>query len=107
VGFRPPQSARTRALWWNRDITRGRESAHLVREPELRGLPRVNANCERFLRADPCAVPGFNDAHVHFPSWPVAQREIRLDGAGLLCEAVKCASPRQYTKREGVGCRLA
>src|SRR3954466_3362499 len=35
-----------------------------------------------------CILPGFNDAHVHFPSWAVAQRQARLDGAGSLEEAL-------------------
>jgi predicted amidohydrolase YtcJ len=35
-----------------------------------------------------CVLPGFNDAHVHFPTWALAQREVRLDGAGSLAEAV-------------------
>src|SRR4030095_8643588 len=25
-----------------------------------------------------CVLPGFSDAHVHFPSWSLAQREVRL-----------------------------
>src|SRR6059036_3071300 len=35
-----------------------------------------------------CVVPGFNDAHVHFPTWALAQREVRLEGTGSLEEAV-------------------
>jgi predicted amidohydrolase YtcJ len=35
-----------------------------------------------------CVLPGFNDAHVHFPTWSVARREIRLEGARSLDEAV-------------------
>ncbi len=35
-----------------------------------------------------CVLPGFNDAHVHFPTWSVARREIRLEGARSLEEAV-------------------
>jgi predicted amidohydrolase YtcJ len=33
-------------------------------------------------------VPGFSDAHVHFPTWALAQRQIALDGAGSLAEAI-------------------
>ena len=33
-------------------------------------------------------VPGLNDAHVHFPSWALAQREVRLEGCGSLDEAL-------------------
>jgi predicted amidohydrolase YtcJ len=36
-----------------------------------------------------CALPGLNDAHVHFPTWSMAQREVRLDGARSLGEALE------------------
>jgi predicted amidohydrolase YtcJ len=35
-----------------------------------------------------CVLPGFSDAHVHFPSWAVAQREVRLDDTPSLDEAL-------------------
>jgi predicted amidohydrolase YtcJ len=35
-----------------------------------------------------CVLPGLNDAHVHFPTWSVARREIRLEGTRSLEEAV-------------------
>jgi predicted amidohydrolase YtcJ len=36
-----------------------------------------------------CVLPGFNDAHVHFPTWALAQREVRLEGASSLDEALE------------------
>jgi hypothetical protein len=33
-------------------------------------------------------VPGLNDAHVHFPTWAVAQTEVNLDGCRSLDEAI-------------------
>jgi predicted amidohydrolase YtcJ len=33
-------------------------------------------------------LPGFNDAHVHFPTWALAQTEVKLDGCATLAEAV-------------------
>ena len=33
-------------------------------------------------------VPGFTDAHVHFPTWALAQTQIALDGCGSLEEAL-------------------
>ncbi len=33
-------------------------------------------------------VPGFTDAHVHFPTWALAQREVSLDGATSLAETL-------------------
>jgi predicted amidohydrolase YtcJ len=35
-----------------------------------------------------CVLPGFTDSHVHFPSWAVAQRQVRLEGASSLAEAL-------------------
>src|SRR5688500_9772965 len=35
-----------------------------------------------------CVLPGFNDAHVHFPTWAVARREVRLEGVQSVEEAV-------------------
>jgi len=36
-----------------------------------------------------CVLPGLSDAHVHFPTWALAQREVRLEGAGSLDEALE------------------
>jgi predicted amidohydrolase YtcJ len=35
-----------------------------------------------------CVLPGFSDAHVHFPTWALALRQLRLEGAHSLEEAV-------------------
>jgi predicted amidohydrolase YtcJ len=35
-----------------------------------------------------CVVPGFNDAHVHFPSWALARRLLSLEGTRSLDEAL-------------------
>ena len=34
-------------------------------------------------------LPGFSDAHVHFPTWAVAQTEVKLDGCASLEEALE------------------
>ena len=36
-----------------------------------------------------CVVPGFTDSHVHFAQWALAQRQVRLEGAATLEEAVE------------------
>ena len=36
-----------------------------------------------------CVLPGLNDSHVHFPTWALAQRQIRLEGAASLDEALQ------------------
>ena len=35
-----------------------------------------------------CVVPGFTDSHVHFPTWALARREVRLEGVSSVEEAV-------------------
>src|SRR5213082_1355550 len=35
-----------------------------------------------------CVLPGFNDSHVHFPTWALAERQVRLEGARSLDEAL-------------------
>ncbi len=35
-----------------------------------------------------CVLPGFTDSHVHFPTWSLARRDVRLDGARSLAEAL-------------------
>jgi predicted amidohydrolase YtcJ len=35
-----------------------------------------------------CVVPGFSDAHVHFPTWALARGEVRLEGTDSVEEAV-------------------
>src|SRR5947207_6630744 len=42
-------------------------------------------------RIDPggrCVLPGFTDSHVHFPTWAVAQDEVRLEDTQSLDEAL-------------------
>ena len=35
-----------------------------------------------------CVLPGFTDSHVHFPTWALAQRQVRLEGARTLEETL-------------------
>ena len=35
-----------------------------------------------------CVLPGFTDSHVHFPTWALAQRQVRLEGSASLDEAL-------------------
>ncbi len=35
-----------------------------------------------------CVLPGFTDSHVHFMQWAAARRQVRLEGARTLDEAV-------------------
>src|SRR5947207_15153374 len=36
-----------------------------------------------------CVVPGFTDSHVHFPTWAMTQREVKLDGCATRAEALE------------------
>jgi predicted amidohydrolase YtcJ len=54
-----------------------------------------------------CVLPGFNDAHVHFVNWSLAQEQVRLEGArtldealGRVAEAVS-ASPGAWVRGSG------
>jgi predicted amidohydrolase YtcJ len=46
------------------------------------------ASPERIDLGGRCVVPGLNDAHVHFPTWALAQTEVRLEGTSTLDEAL-------------------
>ena len=35
-----------------------------------------------------CVLPAFTDSHVHFPTWALAQRQVKLDGCESLGEAL-------------------
>ena len=47
------------------------------------------ASPERVDLGGRCVLPGFNDAHVHFPTWALAQRQVRLEGTRSLEEALE------------------
>ena len=49
---------------------------------------RALASPERVDLGGRCVVPGFSDAHVHFPTWALARGEVRLEGTRSLDEAV-------------------
>ena len=55
-----------------------------------------------------CVVPGLADAHVHFPTWSMAQREVRLEETRSLDEALavvataaRSASPGAWLRGRG------
>src|SRR5919202_3637478 len=48
-------------------------------------------------------LPGFTDSHVHFPTWALAQTEVKLDGCASLDEAL--ARIRDAPRREGAWVR--
>ena len=46
------------------------------------------ASPERVDLGGRCVLPGFTDSHVHFPTWAVAQHEVRLEDTRSLDEAL-------------------
>ena len=54
-------------------------------------------------------VPGLSDAHVHFPTWALAQTEVALDGCGSLERGARADRARPAPGPGGVirGLRLA
>ena len=48
-----------------------------------------------------CVVPGFTDAHVHFPTWALAQGEVRLEGVSSVEEALARVRAGLGSVREG------
>jgi predicted amidohydrolase YtcJ len=48
-----------------------------------------------------CVLPGFNDAHVHFPTWAAARREVRLEGTASVAEVVAQVRERLGSVGEG------
>ena len=56
-----------------------------------------------------CAIPAFTDAHVHFPTWALARRDVQLDGAASLQDALDRVGrhPRHGTWVRGTGWRDA
>ncbi len=44
-----------------------------------------------------CVVPGFSDAHVHFPTWSLARCDVRLEGAGSVDEALARVAGHETT----------
>ena len=56
-----------------------------------------------------CVVPGFTDSHVHFPTWSLAQHDVRLEGVSGVAEALERvrAHPRRGAWIRGTGWRSA
>jgi predicted amidohydrolase YtcJ len=52
-----------------------------------------------------CALPGFTDAHVHFPSWAQTRRDVRLFGARSLAQAIASLEAAVTDHRPGTWLR--
>jgi predicted amidohydrolase YtcJ len=47
------------------------------------------ASPERIDLGGRCVLPGFTDSHVHFPTWSLARRQVRLEDTATLDEALE------------------
>ena len=54
-----------------------------------------------------CVLPGFTDSHVHFPTWAIAQHEVKLDGCTSLDEALARIRVRGGARHLAARLRLA
>jgi len=56
-----------------------------------------------------CVLPGFTDSHVHFPTWSLSQRDVKLEGVRSLADALERvrSHPRQGSWIRGYGWRSA
>ena len=73
-------------------VVRTMDRAHPVASRLAVSGDRVAADDDGGARVDlggRCVVPGFTDSHVHFPTWAVAQRQVRLEGCRSRQEAVE------------------
>jgi predicted amidohydrolase YtcJ len=52
-----------------------------------------------------CVVPGLADAHVHFPTWSMAQRELRLDGTRSMDQAIELVAAAARSAERGAWLR--
>src|SRR5438132_3842356 len=59
------------------------------------------ASPERVDLGGRCVLPGFTDSHVHFPTWAMAQREVRLEDTRSLDEALACVRAALRDVRPG------
>src|SRR5256885_7099796 len=49
---------------------------------------RALASPDRIDLGGRCVLPGFTDSHVHFPTWAMAQHEVRLEDTRSLDDAL-------------------
>jgi hypothetical protein len=51
--------------------------------------PRPGEGAELLDLRGCCVLPGLSDSHVHFPTWSLAQGQVRLEGVSSLDEALR------------------
>jgi predicted amidohydrolase YtcJ len=66
---------------------------------------RALASPDRVDLGGRCVLPGFTDSHVHFPTWAIAQHEVRLEDTRTLEEALARVREALPTVRRGTWLR--
>ena len=75
----------------------------VIRDGRVAAAPARGA--ERVDLAGCCVVPGLADAHVHFPTWSLAQGQVRLEEARSLADAVAAVAEAVGAVRPGAWLR--
>src|ERR1700755_2073353 len=63
------------------------------------------ASPERIDLGGRCVLPGFTDSHVHFPTWALARRHVRLEDTASLGEALDRVAGARGDARPGAWLR--
>ena len=82
------------------DAARARDRGRADRRRRRRPRDRAREPGARRPRRPLSSCPGFSDSHVHFPTWALAQHEVRLDGCALARRGAR-ARPRGAGARPG------
>jgi predicted amidohydrolase YtcJ len=77
-------------------VVAGEKIAAVLADP--RDAP---AGARRIDLSGACVLPGFVDAHVHFPSWALGRRELRMFDCRSLAEAVARVQEAARSVRPG------
>src|SRR5437879_3727688 len=59
------------------------------------------ASPERIDLGGRCVLPGFTDSHVHFPTWSLAQRQVRLEALERGAAAMRDVRPGGWLRGTG------
>jgi predicted amidohydrolase YtcJ len=87
----PPRAVRQELLLDNATVRTLDPAAPVGRALVVSGSELASVagpGAHRVDLAGACVLPGLNDSHVHFPTWSLAQRQVRLEDARSRAEAL-------------------
>jgi len=78
----------------------------VVEGEHIAALDAEPAGAERIDLDGGCLLPGFTDSHVHFPTWAIVRRELKLHGArdeilARVAEAAPATEPGRWLRGFG------